>query len=62
MNGLKLSEILLFITFLNKGKINQEIDLLISLFKLNDTIELRENIKEYITYFINVQHILNNTQ
>ena len=59
MIDLKLTDILLFITFLNANKIDSEILLFINTFELNDSDNVKEKIKEYITYFLNVKNIIN---
>ena len=54
-----ITDILLFITFLNANKIDSEILLFINTFELNDSDNVKEKIKEYITYFLNVKNIIN---
>ena len=53
-------KILLFVSFLDLNKIDNQISDLINLFQLNDTNENRQKIKEYINYFIEVKNIINN--
>ena len=53
-------KILLFISFLDLNKVNEQINDLINLFQLNDTSDNRNKIKEYINYFIQVKDIINN--
>ena len=53
-------KILLFISFLNHDKIDEQISDFVILFKLNDNTENRNKIKEYINYFIQVKDIINN--
>jgi hypothetical protein len=52
-------KILLFISFLDLNKVEDQIDDFIKMFKLIDTFENREFIKEYINYFIDVKKIIN---
>ena len=56
---LPMFKILLFISFLDLNKIDHQITDFVKLFKLNDTEENRDKIKEYIQFFINVKEILN---
>ena len=53
-------KILLFISFLDLNKVNEQINDLINLFQLNDTSDNRLKIREYINYFIQVKDIINN--
>ncbi len=52
-------KILLFISFLDFDKMDHQINDFIKLFKLNDTEENKEKIKEYINYFLQIKTILN---
>jgi hypothetical protein len=51
-------KILLFVSFLDKNKIDNQINDFIKLFSISNTNETRENIKSYIDYFIQVRNIL----
>ena len=53
-------KILLFVSFLDLNKIDNQINDLINLFQLNDNTENKNQIKEYINYFIQVKDIINN--
>ena len=53
-------KILLFITLLDKNKIDYQINDFINIFSLNNTEENINKIKEYILYFIEIKEILNN--
>ena len=57
--GLPTYKILLFISFLDLDKIDHQISDFVTLFKLNDTTENRNQIKNYIDYFIEIKKILN---
>ena len=52
-------KILLFISFLDHNKIDDQITDFIKLFQLNDTNDNREKIKECIDYFLQIKTILN---
>ena len=52
-------KILLFISFLNHNKIDDQITDFIKLFQLNDNNENRNEIKKYIDYFLQIKQILN---
>ena len=58
MMNLKLYEILLFISFLNQQKLNDEISLLFKQFNLIDNEENRKNVLDYINYFIKIKYII----
>ena len=53
-------KILLFISFLDLNKVENQINDIIVLFQLNDSVENRLKIREYIDYFIEVKNIINN--
>ena len=53
-------KILLFISFLDLNKVENQINEIIVLFQLNDSVENRLKIREYIDYFIEVKNIINN--
>lgn len=57
---LPLYKILLFISFLDKNKIDDQINDFVKLFQIKNNNETREMIKSYIDYFISVKNILNN--
>lgn len=59
LSNLKLYEILLFISFLNVNKINDEISLLFQQFNLEDNEVNRKQVLSYINYFIEVKDIIN---
>ena len=52
-------KILLFISFLDSNKIDNQINDFINSFQLNDTQENRDKIKEYIEYFFQIKLIIN---
>jgi hypothetical protein len=52
-------KILLFISFLDHNKIDDQIIDFIKLFQLNDNNENRNEIKKYIDYFLQIKAILN---
>ena len=56
---LPVYRIIMFISFLNEDKIDNQIDDFENLFKLNKSIESRLKIREYINYFIQIKDILN---
>ena len=53
-------KILLFISFLDLNKVDNQISDFIQLFQLVDNTENRDEIKKYINYFIEVKNIINN--
>ena len=57
--GLPTYKILLFVSFLDLEKVEYQISDFIILFKLIDTYDNREKIKEYINYFLEIKKILN---
>ena len=57
--NLKLYEILLFATFLQKDKLDEEVNLLINKFEINDCENVKNEIKTYVEYFIKIIQILN---
>jgi hypothetical protein len=52
-------KILLFVSFIDKNKIDLQINDFIKLFQIKDTEDIRNTIKTYIDYFIEVKQILN---
>ena len=52
-------KILLFISFLDNTKIDNQINDFIKLFQLNDSQDNRDKIKEYIEYFFQIKTIIN---
>ena len=52
-------KILLFISFLDNSKIDNQINDFIKLFSLQDNEENRLKIKEYIEYFFQIKTIIN---
>ena len=52
-------KIMMFVSFLNENKIDDQINDFIQLFKLNNTIDNRTHIKEQIQFFISVKEIIN---
>ena len=52
-------KILLFISFLDDTKIDNQINDFIKLFQLNDSQDNRDKIKEYIEYFFQIKTIIN---
>lgn len=59
---LKFYEILLFINFLTNDKIDTYINELYKNFDINDTSDTRNDIKNYLIYFLNVKNIMNDTK
>ena len=57
--GIEYYKILMFITFLNVDTIEDKINYIIKIFKLNDTEDNREKIKNHINYFIDIKKIIN---
>jgi hypothetical protein len=56
---LPLYKILLFISFINKERIDNQIEDFLKIYGIVDTKEIREKIKDSLNYFINVKNILN---
>ncbi len=54
MSNLKLYEILLFVSFLQKNNINTEINLLFTTFDLENNEENKQNVLNYIEYFLKI--------
>ena len=52
-------KILLFISFLDTNKIDNQINKFIISFSLQDTQDNREKIKQYIDYFFQIKSIIN---
>ena len=52
-------KILLFISFLDSNKIDNQIDDFINIFSLTNTEDNRLKIKEYIDYFFQIKTIIN---
>ena len=59
LTDLPLYKIMLFINFLDKKQIDNQIDDFVKLFSLQNNQDNRNKIKEYIDYFIEVKDILN---
>jgi len=45
--------------FIDENKINNHINEFIKIYNINDTFELREKLKDYLKYFIEIKNILN---
>ena len=60
--NLEFYKILLFITFFDKNKLDNEIIKLITDLEIDNTEEIFENIKTHLTYFIKVGNIINNRE
>ncbi len=59
LKNLQVYEIIIFIQFLKLETIDKEIETFIKLFCINDSNEVRNEIKKYLNYFINIKKILN---
>ena len=59
LSHLKFYEMMFFITFLDETKIEIYINDFINSYKIQDNIETRDKIKNYLEYFIQVNKILN---
>jgi hypothetical protein len=59
LSNLKFYEIMLFVSFLQEKNIDTYINDFINSYKIEDTIEIRDTIKNYLEYFIQVNKILN---
>ena len=59
LNDLKFYEILLFISFLQKNQIDTYIEQFLNTYKIEDSDETRNTIKEYMSYFVEVKEIMN---
>ena len=59
LKNLKFFEIIMFIQFLTLETIDKEIETFIKLFCINDTNEVREEMKKQLIYFLEVKSILN---
>ena len=57
--GLPFYKILLFISFLDTNKIDNQIEDFIKIFQLNNSEDNRKKIREYIDYFIEIKTIIN---
>ena len=55
--GLPFYKILLFISFLDTNKIDNQIEDFIKIFQLNNSEDNRKKIREYIDYFIEIKTI-----
>ena len=51
-------KIMFFLSFLNRDKIDNQIDDFIKIYSLIDTIDNREKIKDSINYFLEVKQII----
>ena len=60
LNNLPLYKIMIFVMLLDKEKIDTQINDFIILYSINDTLDNRQKIKEYLNYYIEVKNILNN--
>ena len=58
LNDLPLYKLYMFICFIDENKINNHINEFIKIYNLNDTFELREKLKDYLKYFIEIKNIL----
>ncbi len=62
LSNLKFYEIMLFITFLDLTKIDTYINDFINSYSIEDTIDIRNKIKDYLEYFIKVKDIISTNQ
>jgi len=58
IGSLRYYEILMFITFLDSNKLDNYISDLINTINMPDSEEIRQKIKEYLQYFMNVKEII----
>ena len=58
INNLNCFEIMLFICLFDKKNIDQEINKFVQKFDIENTDEIKNEIKSHLQYFINVQDIL----
>ena len=58
LENLKYYEIMLFISFLNINKIDEYCNQFIQTYKIVETEEIREKIKDYIIYFITIKDLI----
>ena len=61
LENLKYYEIMIFISFLNVDKVNEYCDQFINTYKIDETEEIREKIKDYIIYFISIRDLISET-
>ena len=61
LNNLKYYEIMLFILSLKETEIDNYCNQFINTYKINETEQIRQTIKDYIIYFINVNNLLKET-
>ena len=52
---------MLFISFLNINKVNEYCDQFIDTYKIDESEEIRETIKDYIIYFISIRNLISET-
>ena len=60
LDNLKYYEIMLFISFLNINKVNEYSNQFLHTYKIVETEEIRDTIKDYIIYFISIKELINN--
>ena len=58
LTNMKIELILLFLMFLNENRIERDINDLINKFELIDTEQNRNQIKNYINYFIQIKNLM----
>ena len=58
LDNLKYYEIMLFISFLNINKIDEYCNQFITTYKIVETEEIRNTIKDYIIYFISIKELI----
>ena len=61
LNNLKYYEIMLFILSLKESEIETYINQFINTYKIHETEQIRNTIKEYLQYFISVNNLLKET-
>jgi hypothetical protein len=49
---------MLFVSFLKNDKINEYCDQFINTYKINETEEIRETVKNYLIYFISIKELI----
>jgi hypothetical protein len=60
LTDLPTYKVLLFVSFIDHNKIDTQINEFIKLFNINDSQDIRNEIKTYLEYFLEVKNILNN--
>ena len=61
LNNLKYYELLLLIMSLKESEIGTYTNQFFHIYQINETEEIRQTIKEYLLYFININNLLKET-